>query len=126
MSRDAVLRASKDNDVDAMSELLSRDPGAATISNQIGQTGLHVAGIWGSIEAAKLLIKHGADVNARNQFGLAPLHGAAQSDRIEFIRLLIENGADPDARATNGMRPCDVAKTDEMRLLLGGICMVCE
>ena len=80
MPFDLVLRASKDNDVETMKALLEHglDPSA---TNKIGQTGLHVAAIWGNVEVALVLLQYGANVNAQNQFGIAPLHMASQSSK---------------------------------------------
>lgn len=115
---DLVLRASKDNDVDTMTALLEEgmDPSA---TNKIGQTGLHVAAIWGNIEVAEVLIRYGADVNAQNQFGITPLHMASQSSKHAVAKLLIECGADPSIKAGNGMRAHEVAKDQKMRELCG-------
>ena len=87
--------------------------------NQIGQTGLHVAAIWGHVEVSEVLLRGGADVNAQNQFGLTPLHMAAQSSRAAVARLLLDWGADKHIEAGNGMKPYEAAKNDEMRVLCG-------
>ena len=63
--------------------------------NQMGQTALHVAAIWGAMKVGQLLVERGANVNARNQMsGATPLMMAAQRGRVEFARFLIDNGAD--------------------------------
>jgi hypothetical protein len=92
------------------------DPSA---TNKIGQTGLHVAAIWGNIEVAEVLIRYGADVNAQNQFGITPLHMASQSSKHAVAKLLIECGAEPSIKAGNGMRAHEVAKDQKMRELCG-------
>ena len=117
---DEILRAAKNNDYKTMVALIAEDPEAARASNQIGQTGLHVAAIWGSMQAAIALLRAGADVNARNQFGLTPFHGAVQGDHYEFAKMLVELGANTKVRAKNGKMAIEVAKTDAMRILCGG------
>ena len=48
-----------------------------------------------SIEAIKLLIKHGADVNYEgNSYWTSPIYCCLNSENIELTELLIENGAD--------------------------------
>ena len=111
MAFDDVLRAAKDNDVKSMVSLIAADRSSAKASNAIGQTGLHVAGIWGNFEVGRVLLKAGADVNAQNQFGLTPLFGAVQGDHLEFAKMLIEAGANPRIRASNGKVASDVASS---------------
>ena len=45
------------------------------------------------LETAKLLIKHGANVNTKDDWGVSVLGGATGSD-VRIIQLLVENGAD--------------------------------
>lgn len=54
---------------------------------------------------ARLLIAHGADVNARDTELLTPLHSAADYDLPPMVDLLLEAGADPNARDFEGTTP---------------------
>lgn len=45
--------------------------------NQIGQTALHVAALWGNCDALRALLDLGADANVQNMTGSTPLHFAA-------------------------------------------------
>ena len=60
-------------------------------------------------EIARLLIAHGANVNARAASGHIPLHEAAGNGNVELVKLLIENGADLNARTDDGKTPLDFA-----------------
>ncbi|HEX3187412.1 MAG TPA: ankyrin repeat domain-containing protein [Pyrinomonadaceae bacterium] len=60
-------------------------------------------------EIARLLIAHGANVNARAASGHIPLHEAAGNGNVEMVKLLIENGADVNARTDDGKTPLDFA-----------------
>lgn len=76
---------------------------------QIGQTALHVAGIWNAVEAGEVLIELGAEVDARNDMsGATPLHMAATRDRVEFCALLLARGADPGIEDTGGRIAADM------------------
>lgn len=117
-SFDQLLRAAKDNAVKDMERLLAEGL-SPSMANKIGQTGLHVAAIWGNTEVAYVLLKAGADVDAVNQFGLTPLFGAAQGGRYEVAQLLLDFGASVTVAANNGMKPYEAAKEQRMRQLLG-------
>ena len=61
---------------------------------QNNQTPLHAAALTGDKEVAKLLIAHGADVNAACGSGRMPLHYATSRGHKKLAQLLIQNGAD--------------------------------
>ena len=54
---------------------------------------LFLAVNFGQVEAARLLIKFGANVNARNKNFLTVLHQAVNLGREEMSKLLVKNGA---------------------------------
>jgi hypothetical protein len=65
-------------------------------------TPLHAA--RGNLDAARLLIELGADVNAidSEQQRLTPLHGRAEHGDVEMVDLLLEHGADVHAASCMG------------------------
>ena len=66
---------------------------------------IHLAVAEDQMEAARLLIEHGADLNARNSDGRLPLHDCFELGRDEFARFLLGSGAEADvcAAAAYGM-----------------------
>jgi len=73
-------------------------------SNRRRATALH----WALSDPmqAKLLLLHGADVNAKTVDGRTPLHAAAMLPMAgRVVTLLLEVGADVDARAMTGATP---------------------
>ncbi len=104
------LRAAQSGDITLMRLLLRHgaDPNIVTTNNT---TPLMVAaGIgwvegvtseWSArenLEAVKLLIDLGADVNAADGDGRTALHGAAHKGRNEVVQILADHGARLDAR----------------------------
>ena len=71
-------------------------PGALAACAYDGWTALHLAAFFGQLEAARMLIDAGADVNAvsRNSLRNTPLHAAAAGRHADVARLLVERGAD--------------------------------
>ncbi|KAI0261911.1 ankyrin repeat-containing domain protein, partial [Russula aff. rugulosa BPL654] len=58
-----------------------------------GYTPLHRASICGRIEIVRLLIEHGANVEAKTDEGRTPLDVARGEQREEIIKLLSEHVA---------------------------------
>jgi ankyrin repeat protein len=70
---------------------------------QKGMTALHAAAYVGDLEAAKMLIAHGADVNDQaNIARITPLHAAAEEDHTDVVKQLVAAGADPKRVEVNG------------------------
>lgn len=74
---------------------------------------VHAAAAGSDPEAAReivrLLIAHGADVDARQDGDWAPLHQAAFAGNLPLVELLLDAGADLHARAADGSTPLDKA-----------------
>jgi ankyrin repeat protein len=71
---------------------------------------LHSAASSRNLAAARLLVEHGAPVNARQQGGWVPIHAAAQNGDQEMVDLLLAHGADVDITNNDGKTPAMVAK----------------
>ena len=97
----------KAGDIDRLSELLRGDVAAELIRSQArgGSTPLRWAAVHGVPQAARLLIEHGADVNATTENGSTPLHWAANRDSLPVARLLLEQGADVNAASSKRYSP---------------------
>ena len=79
--------------------------------NPMKNTPLHAAAAGRSRESVRILIEHGADVNAKQEAGWTALHAASQNGDVEMVRLLIAGGAHVHARADNNQNPLDLALT---------------
>jgi ankyrin repeat protein len=69
-------------------------------------TPLHSAAAARQLAIARVLIAHGAKVNAgQAESGFTPLHEAAGNGDIEFAKLLLAHGAEINAKMTDGKTP---------------------
>jgi ankyrin repeat protein len=71
---------------------------------------LHSAASARNLEAARLLLKNGALVNARQHGGWVPIHAAAQNGDRPMVELLLQSGADSSIANDQGKTPVDAAK----------------
>jgi len=62
-----------------------------------------------ALEAVKMLVALGNDINARNDRGETPLHGAAYRGANSVVEFLVKNGAKTDARSEQGWTPWTIA-----------------
>ncbi len=72
---------------------------------QTSDESLFVAAKLGDLDAIKVHLAEGADINARDDGGGSALGLAALAGRIEAMRYLIEQGADVDATSNDGGVP---------------------
>ena len=79
------------------------------------ETPLHLAAMNGYFEASLLLLKHGANPNARNGNEETPLHLASKALAASVMQALIENGADVNARDKAGRPPLHCAINSKQR-----------
>ncbi|HEV8484598.1 MAG TPA: ankyrin repeat domain-containing protein [Blastocatellia bacterium] len=63
---------------------------------------LHAAASSRQLDAARMLIKRGADVNSAHQAGYTALHAVAATGQLEFAELLLVSGADVNAKTDMG------------------------
>jgi len=66
-----------------------------TQRNDLGDSVLHTVCSWGDVNAVKILVAAGADVNARGDQGATPLFNAVIGDSSEVVSFLLSVGADP-------------------------------
>lgn len=91
----AIHDAAKKGDVAAISAAL--DAGANVNESDAVAPPLYYAVSGAHLEAAKLLIEAGADVNALSGFGIGPLGPAVGKRNLDLIKLLLDHGANPNS-----------------------------
>jgi ankyrin repeat protein len=106
-----VFEASALGRMERLRELLDEDPSLANAWAGDGFQPLGLASFFGHVDAARLLVERGAEVNSpsRNPMKVMPLHSAAAAQdphvRYEIATLLLEAGADPNARQQDEYTP---------------------
>jgi ankyrin repeat protein len=83
---------------------------AIAARNDIKVQPLHAAVAGRNVEAVRLLLERGADVNARQQVGYTPLMGAASAGREDMVQLLLDRGADPSLTNDDGKTAAAIAR----------------
>lgn len=81
----------------------------AVSRNSNGNQPLQAAAAGRQVEAVKMLLKVGADVNARSEGGFTAIHIAAANGDEVLARALLGAGAVVDVRAEGGKTPMDIA-----------------
>jgi ankyrin repeat protein len=115
-----LMRAARAGDAPVMRALLAKgaDPAIAT---KDGNTALQFAAGVGyrdkntkgaeteALEALKIAVALGSDINGTNNRGETALHGAASRGADTLVQYLIDHGAKLDAKTKQGLTPLDFA-----------------
>jgi ankyrin repeat protein len=114
-----VFEAAALGRTDRLRPLLEEDPSRASAFGADGFHPLGLACFFGHVDAARLLLERGADVNAlsrNDRIQTAAIHAAAASEtkdeatRYELVKLALEHGADPNLPQGGGFRAIDAAR----------------
>lgn len=96
----ALLGSAQNDEAAKVRFLLAH--GARISAARAGQTALYYAVERGRVDAARVLLEHGAPVNTADRYGSTPLRHAIETDNVEAVHLLLEHGAQvstkPDAK----------------------------
>jgi hypothetical protein len=79
-------------------------------TNHMGLTALHHSVLTNNMDATKLLLCQGADVDIQDANGFSPLHAAAGCDFLYICSMLVVFGADTFLQNNDGDYPVDLCK----------------
>ena len=116
-----VFEAAALGRTERLRELLDEDGSRASAFGDDGFHPLGLACFFGHVDAARVLLDHGADVNALSKnehVQTAAIHaasasneqGSGESTRYELVKLVLERGADPNLPQGGGFRAIDAAR----------------
>ena len=97
-------RAGSDGDIAEIERLIGLGYDV-NLFDDMGNTPLHYAVESEQVEAVKMLLRHGALINANDEatIGETPLSLAVQGEHLGVVTLLLESGADPDINGWMGL-----------------------
>lgn len=107
LSSEKFENAIRRGDLATINQELDRCPGLIEDKGKYGTASLplQIAAWCGQVEVCKLLIDHGANVNARSYDKWTALHSASMSGQLEAFKYLLTRGADVKAKCQYGYTP---------------------
>ncbi|MGB9430309.1 MAG: ankyrin repeat domain-containing protein [Gammaproteobacteria bacterium] len=105
------LLMQRDCDPKILSYLLNNGLNANAVEPATGSGPLETALSFSNTACAKVLITHGADVNATTRDGASPLLRAVGYENMEMAKLLLTMHANPNVAMDNGVTPLILAAT---------------
>lgn len=92
----AFFAAVHEPSADRVKRILAEDPALVSTRND-GGTALHFAAVTGDKRMAELLLRAGADLNARDDtYQMTPIGWASEEGHMAMVQFLFECGADVD------------------------------
>jgi uncharacterized protein len=82
-----------------------------------GTTPLHIVAIWGDIEAARVLLDAGAEIDVPAEEDCTALHEAINQGHFEMVEFLVSRGADlkRKCRFGNALELATLCKSKEIK-----------
>lgn len=106
-----ALWAAGENKPEILEDIVKRKPSVVHAIDSDGYTVLHKACYNDNPTMAKLLLRYGADPNARTAMGWTPLHSACKWNNAACAALMLQHGADVNARSDGDQTPLHITVT---------------
>jgi ankyrin repeat protein len=87
----SFFEACEINDLNRIVTLLNLDPRSIDYMNHAGDTGLHLAIVFGHTQLAQYLISRGANINLKGMIGMTPLQLALIHKNDILIKKILEH-----------------------------------
>jgi len=99
-----IFKAIDDNNLIELEKLLRLKNINVNVTNDSGETPLHIASKKGDLEIVKFLVEKGADVNAKDHDDeeATALHIASFYGMADIVKFLVSKGADVNATNSSG------------------------
>ena len=125
--RSEVVEAIRSGDLTTLQRLLDSGADPNQTDPEFHDPALNWASHYGSAEAVRLLLDHGADVDRSSRGGHRALHSAAFFAHPEVMGLLIERGADVRVRDLEGGTPLKASQGtwSEVKSIAGFLRLPC-
>lgn len=94
MDEASLLWAARVGSIDIVKRIIAKKVDVNAIDLSYNTTALMAASEGGYTNIVKLLLKHGANINAQDQVGATALTYASAGGREDTVKLLLEHGAD--------------------------------
>ena len=115
---DLFKQAIETNDMAQLKFALKYHKARINEQDSKGITVLHRSCFSGQLEATRLLVENGADLELRDDQGWSCLHHAAHGGDVDVINLLINSCVDVTAMSHEGKLAIDVAKGEGIVFIL--------
>lgn len=99
---EAARIAIAEDNLEWLERLLAEGADVNAVKGEYKTTVLMEASVRGNLEAMKLLLEKGANIDMVDQDGWTALMGATVQGSLEPVKLLLEHGADVNAKNHNG------------------------
>ena len=113
-----LINAAKHGDIYSVEECISDNSWLVYEYDNVQQTALHWAAKRNFVSIIKLLVKHGANVNAFDMARRTPLFIASKCGNVGATKALLEAKANPFYESNCRYSPIDVAKKPRIYNLL--------